>query len=337
MKLSRLIAGFFLAATLTAPMWGATPALPGTINYVEGQAAIGSQTLDAKSVGSTSLAAGQTLTTQNGKAEVLLTPGVFLRVGDDSAATLVSPSLTNTEVALSKGQAMVEVAEIHKDNLLRIQEDGTTAQLVKTGLYGFDADGGSVRVFKGQALVQDGDRQVKVKGGHEFNIQSANNTGKLKTTKFDKDQYESTDLYRFSNLRSEYLAEANADAARIYVAGGPGWYGPGWYWDPFFTAYTWIPGGGVLYSPFGWGFYSPWWVGYAPYYGGYPYRYARPYVAGHHGLGYVGHPVGGFRGAPRASAHSFGVMGGGLRGGGVMRGGFHGGGAFHGAGGGFHR
>ena len=40
----------------------------------------------------------------------------------------------------------------------------------------------------------------------------------------------------------QYLAEANVDAARVYYAGGPGWYGPGWYWDPFFTAYTWIPG-----------------------------------------------------------------------------------------------
>ena len=52
-------------------------------------------------------------------------------------------------------------------------------------------------------------------------------------------------------------AEADADTARLYVNGGPGWYGAGWYWDPWFSAYTFIPGAGIFYSPFGWGFYSP--------------------------------------------------------------------------------
>ncbi len=318
------IGSFFLAAILTAPAWAATPALPGTLNYVEGQAAIGSQTLSANSVGSANLQTGQTLTTQAGKAEILLTPGVFFRLGDNSAATMVSPALTNTEVALSKGQAMVEVAEIHNDNLLRVQQDGATTQMLKTGVYGFDADSGDVRVFKGEALVQDGDQQVKVKGGHELNV---NNPARLKPAKFDKAEYQASDLYRFSDLRSEYLAEANVDLANMYWPGGPGWY-----WDPLFYGYTWLPGDGMFYSPFGWGFYSPYWVGYAPYYYGRPYPYAgghgRPYVARHYGAGYgrpgyLGHPASGFRGPSHASvaAPHFGVMSGGFHGGGG--GGFH--------------
>jgi len=349
MRLSglKLIASFFLAAILSAPAWAATPALPGTLNYVEGQAAIGNQALTAKSVGSVDVQTGQTLTTETGKAEMLLTPGVFFRLGDNSAATLVSPSLTNTEVALNQGQAMVEVAEIHKDNLLRVQQNGATTQLLKDGLYAFDANDGAVRVFKGEALVQDGDRNIKVKGGHELDVKD---TASLKTTKFNKKTFEESDLYRFSNLRSEYLAEANVDAARVYFAGGPGWWGPGWYWDPFFTAYTWIPGDGIFYSPFGWGFYSPLWVSYAPYYRPFYGRYgtyetARPYL-GH------GAPLNAYRGraglesglrgpSPEvAGASHFGVMGEGFRGGGGFHGavGFHGGapgGGFHGSGGGF--
>ena len=340
MRLSglKLIASFFLAAVLSAPAWAANQALPGTLNYVEGQAAIGDQTLDAKSVGSVGLQTGQTLTTQTGKAEVLLTPGVFFRLGDNSAATMVSPNLTNTEVALNQGQAMVEVAEFYKQNLLQVQEDGATTQLLKEGLYAFDADNGDVKVFKGEALVQDGDRQIKVKQGHELELKNAS----LKTAKFDKNSFEQSDLYRFSSLRSEYLAEANVDAARVYVAGGPGWFGPGWYWDPFFTTYTWIPGGGILYSPFGWGFYSPLWVSYAPYYG--PFYGAYPYwAAGHpwgpnHGPIYGGHPAvagAGFRGPshPLASASHYGGVNEGFHGGAASGGGFHGGGF----GGGFHR
>lgn len=338
MRLSgiRLIASFFLAAVLSAPAWGATPALPGTLNYVEGQASIGNEVLNAKSVGSVDLAAGQTLTTGTGKAEVLMTPGVFLRLGDDSAVTMVSPSLTDTELALRKGQAMVEVDNIHKDNLLRVQQDGASTQLLKTGTYGFDASNGSVRVFKGEVLVQDKDRQVKVKSGHELALLNADPSAKLKTTKFDKSTYEDSDLYRFSNLRSEYTAEANVDAASMYWPGGPGWIGAGWYWDPGFYGYTWLPGDGIFMSPFGWGFYSPLWVGYSPYYRGYPYGggwargRGRPYVTGRPAYGrpaYMGNP--GFRGASRAAgAPHFGVMGGGFHGGGFHGGGF-GGGGFH--------
>ncbi len=341
----KLVASFFLAAILSAPAWGANSALPGTVNYVEGQTSIGKEALNAKSVGSTTLEAGQTLTTGNGKAEILMTPGVFFRVGEDSAATLVSPSLTNTEIALAKGQAMVEVDDIHRDNVLRIQEDGSTTQLLKTGIYGFDADSGDVLVLKGQALVQDGDREVKVKGGHELAV---NNTAKLKTTKFNKSRYEDTDLYHFSNLRSQYLAESNVNAAGMYWPGGPGWYGPGWYWDPFFWDYTWLPGEGMFFSPFGWDFYSPLWFGYYGPYPGYGYfgETARPYHPGHHGPSYslhnfTGHPSGGSMGPARVGGGGshFGVMGGGFHGGG---GGFHGGGGgFHSgggfAGGGFHR
>jgi hypothetical protein len=155
MRLSglKLLAGSVLAVILSVPAWAATPALPGTLNYVEGQASIGTEALNAKSVGSVDLQTGRTLTTETGKAEVLLTPGVFFRLGDNSAATLVSPDLTNTTIALNSGQAVVEVDEIHKDNLLRVQQDGATTQLLKVGVYGFDANNGAVRVFKGEALV----------------------------------------------------------------------------------------------------------------------------------------------------------------------------------------
>ena len=82
-------------------------ARPGSINYVEGQASIGPQVLSAASVGAVELGAGQTLTTQAGKVEILLTPGVFLRVADNSSVKMISPNLANTEVELNNGRAIV--------------------------------------------------------------------------------------------------------------------------------------------------------------------------------------------------------------------------------------
>ncbi|HEY1939637.1 MAG TPA: FecR domain-containing protein [Candidatus Angelobacter sp.] len=273
MKLSRitLFASSILAVILSAPAFAATDAhsaLPGTLNYVEGQANIGPNTLNADSVGSATLEPGQTLDTGNGKAEILLTPGVFLRVDDNSAVKMISPSITNTRVQLEQGRAMVEVAEIHDQNHLLVREDGVDTRLVKKGLYEFDADKQEVLVFDGKAQVQDGDRTVSVKGGKKVDM----NTGKPKAHGFDKDDYRQRDLYQWSSLRSSYLAEANVDAARVYVADGyygPGWIGSGWYWAPGFGGYTFIPSDGILYSPFGWGFYSPLVVYRAPFHYGF--------------------------------------------------------------------
>src|SRR5579862_10039257 len=101
----------FLAAILSVPAWGNNTdtrhnAVPGTLNYVEGQASIGDQTLDSKAVGIADLQNGQVLETGNGKAEILLTPGVYLRLGDNSSARMISNSLTNTQVMVNSGEAM---------------------------------------------------------------------------------------------------------------------------------------------------------------------------------------------------------------------------------------
>jgi FecR protein len=310
----QVIGGMILAGLTVIPALAADSALPGTVNYVEGKAAIGDQALNSKSVGSAQLEPGASLVTNTGKAEILLTPGVFLRVNDDSAVQLVSGALTNTEIRVERGSVLVEVDELHKENNLRVIDNGATTQLKKTGVYEFDADHAQVLVFKGEAEVQEGDQHQKVKGGHEVTFSDA----KLKSTGFDKDRYDKSDLYKFSSLRSQYLSEASADAAGYNVNAA---WAPGWFWDPWYSAYTFFPGAGFLYSPFGfgWGFYSPAWVGYygAPgfYYGhrGY-YNHGVPYTRAH----------GGF--APRASApHAMvGHIGGGFGGGG-----FHAGGGSH--------
>lgn len=82
------VASFFLAAILSAPAWCGDPsansASPGTLNYVEGQASMGAQALNFKSIGSADLQPGQSLTTEKGKFEALLTPGAFVRIGANS-------------------------------------------------------------------------------------------------------------------------------------------------------------------------------------------------------------------------------------------------------------
>lgn len=293
------------------------PGLPGAINYVEGQASVGAETLSPSSVGSVTLAPGQTLETQNGKVEVLLSPGVFLRVDDNSSVKMIDAGLADTTVAIDKGRAMVEGTDISKNNNIRVQMDGANARIVKNGLYEFNAGENAIHVFKGKAEVVYNDKKVNL--GNERQVVLTPNT-KLKANSFDARKYED-DLFRWSALRSGYLAEASADQARLYVNGGAGWVGPGWYWDPWFDSYTFLPGDGIFYSPFGWGFYSPFAVYHSPFfYGGYPaFGRPHPFDTFHYPYGHGFEPRGGFHG-PVGGFHGGGF--GGFRGG---VGGIHGG------------
>jgi hypothetical protein len=356
MKLSQVqgLASLFLAAVLALPLSLSVPAwasnnaspnsaVPGTLNYVEGQANVADQPIDHNSIGKTTLEVGQSLNTEAGKAEILLTPGVFLRAGDNTSVKMVNDSLTDTELRVDQGHAMIEVDQIYPQNDLRVQEGSATARILKPGLYDFDLQQNQMRVFDGEAMVQEGDKQIKLKADHELAVAS----GPEKTEKFDKKDFNGDDLYRWSSLRSDYVAEANVDAARVVVADGwgpywsAGFWGPGfgpwggWYWDPWFSAYTFMPVGGIFYSPFGWGFYSPGLVYRAPFYGGHFYHTfnaanVRAWGPGPHyatSMAYA-HGVYTGAGAERGAFHSGPVMAG-------ARGGF-GGGGFHGGDGGFH-
>jgi hypothetical protein len=248
--------------------WAAVPPNPGMLNYVEGRATLDGQLVQPKAAGTTAVEPGQVLATQDGRAEVLLTPGVFLRLGHDSAVRMISPGLTDTRVDVLKGEALVEAGNLHKENRINIRQDQASTTLLKNGLYAFNADRDTVAVFDGKASVQSNDQQVEVKGGREVNLNAP-----LKAKKFDKKALENSDpLYNWSKVRSEYLSEASAQMARTYVVNNSGWYGSGWYWDPWWHTWSFLPGAGVFYSPFGGAFYSPWAL-----YGGSAGYYYRPH------------------------------------------------------------
>jgi hypothetical protein len=256
---SKGVLGMGLAVLLGSFAAQAAPNLghPGIVNYVEGQVSVDGRQLTQRDVGSADIEQGQVLETGQGKAEVLLTPGVFLRVGNGSQIRMDNPGLTNTRVAVLKGQAMLEVTELFKQNNIQVGEDGATTTVEKRGLYEFDANRQLVAVEDGKAVVTEGDQHVNLKKGKETYL------AQLHAQSFDTKQHD--DLYNWSNLRSEYLAEAEVQSARTYLVGG-GWVGPGWYWNPWWGMYSFVPGAGILYSPFGWGFYSPALVYAAPVY-----------------------------------------------------------------------
>jgi len=270
-------------------------ALPGTVNFVEGQVSLDGRPLGTRQEGITQLQPNQSLSTNNGKVEMLLSPGVFVRLGGNSEVRLVSNGIVNPTIEVTRGEAMVEVDSKPNDGQLTVLEHGATASILKPGLYRFNIDQNQIAVLDGRLRVTENDKTKELGKGHEFNLTDP----KLKSVGFDVKAQD--DLYQWSSVRSSYLAEANQMTAQSAYTGYGPWWGPGWYWSPYFATWSWLPGDGFFYSPFGYPFFSP---GFAV--------YSRGFY--------------GYRGGFGARAGVSGFAGGSFRGAAVGGGGFHGGG-----------
>ena len=139
---------------LSAQQPGRTAA-PGTLNYFEGQVSIDGNAVNRNQVGYAQLQPNQILSTGNGKAEVLLSPGVFVRVGSNSGIRLVSADIAAPQVEVVGGEAMVEVDFIPKDARIHVLEHGADASIQKVGLYKFNSDAAQVAVIDGKLTVSE--------------------------------------------------------------------------------------------------------------------------------------------------------------------------------------
>jgi FecR protein len=294
----------------------------GMVNHVEGSVLLDGTTIQPKFGQFPAVGNGHTLVTKEGRAEVLLTPGVFLRLAENSSFRMISDRLSDTSLEVLSGEVLFEVSDLLKDNAVTVKYKDASVALEKHGLYRFDADSGTLEVYDGQARVTSGDKTMTAKKHKRVQLDAG-----LEAKNFDTKDTDA--FYRWASRRSEYIATANVSAA--HSAGASGFFSGGglgvssWAWNPWFGSFTYLPGAGYGYSPFGWAYYSPYTVGYlyspffSPYYNGgtyYPYG-----VAG--GGGRTTTPV---LAPERATPLNSGVIGGGSRGfsggGGVSGGGF---------------
>ena len=278
-----LCAGLLLFAVPALPQAYTVSAKPGVVNFVEGTVYLNGNKLSTKATRATFLAANDTLSTDAGKAEVLLSPGTFLRIGDDSEVRMVKLSLVDPQLEVEHGEAIVEVNGLVKDNSVQLISHGASITVSKDGLYRIAAPVAEKQpptfaVLSGKAAVAFGDKSINLGKNRETVL-----TDELKSAKFDSKKPD--DLYAWSNVRASYDAAASYQTASyvnnissgntVYSSGlfgGSGFNGfgsgsafsPGWYWADGFNSYAWLPGNSAFYNPFGYGFYGPGVVAYAP-------------------------------------------------------------------------
>ena len=83
----------------------------GLIHFFEGAVYLGDQSLESRLGRFPTVPQGGELRTAEGRAEVLLTPGVFLRMADRSAIRMVVNDLADTQVELETGAVIVDSGE----------------------------------------------------------------------------------------------------------------------------------------------------------------------------------------------------------------------------------
>lgn len=244
-------AGMLLAIAVAAGQ--GTVARPGAVNFIEGQVALEGQPLAAGSLEGTEVGAGQTLSTGQGKTEVLLTPGAFLRLGDHSAIKMLSQSAADPRVELVRGEASLEVVQLGAGRLEVLDGQGR-ASIERAGIYEFHAGQPSVAVIAGKARIEENDRSVELGKGRVLTW-SGDAAGDAAKSAHERTGGGS--LYAWSQERSQAAADASVHTAQALVACNPdNWHGAGWYWNPFLSSWAFLPENYSLSGPYGDMFFS---------------------------------------------------------------------------------
>lgn len=233
----------------------------GGVNFVEGAVTVARKNgTNGLLLRGDSLDVGDRVTTDaNGKAEILLNPGSFLRLGGNAAFEFKTTSLDNLELKLDRGSAILEVYAADEFKV-SVATPSMIYSLTKTGVYRIDipdSSGSSLKVWKGAAKVGT---EHDVEPGRAITTAGPNS---ISVAKFDRDKKDVLDVW--SKARSKELAKVSARLRREDLRGPltQGFLGRRWGFQNSFGLWIFNPlFGGYCFLPFGYGWSSPYGFGY---------------------------------------------------------------------------
>jgi len=203
----------------------------GLVNYVQGTANIKA---------TTSVPAGAPIETGPGGAvEILLNPGSYLRLGENSGAVIEQAELTDMALRITHGSAVIEAKGFDKKSPLRVTAGTEKIEIISDGVYSISDS--TVIVIDGK--IRDSETGVIYKKGYEIS-----DDGAVKT------KIVATPLEIWSRKRSEQIAAANVNIANS-LRNNPNVPLNVWLWAPAFGAFVYMPPWGYR-SPYGYTYRS---------------------------------------------------------------------------------
>lgn len=233
----------------------------GGVNFVAGVVGIVRKSgLSGRLIKGDSVEIGDRVSTAaDGRAEVLLNPGSYLRLGSGSAFEFKSTSLDNLQIRLDRGSAVLEV--FAGDGFtVTLSAPKAKFKLINSGVFRLDVDengAGTLSVWKGRAQVGRTAAGI-IKAGRTITISG----GSVATAKFERGKGDSLDqwskergkeLAKLSNslrqrdLRQVLLSSYNGRQWNMYDSFGL------WILDRSSGLYCFLPFGFGWFSPYGYG------------------------------------------------------------------------------------
>lgn len=251
----------------------------GGVNFTEGKVAVARN--DSRSgylIKGDQLQIGEKVSTgSEGRAEILLNPGSFVRLGENTEFEFVSTSLDDLKLKVMRGSAVFELIA-GDEFIVTVETPKGGFKAIESGIYRVDvsADGtAKLFVFGGRATVTDANASL-VKKGRKATID--NKTALVE--KFDRDDRDALDIW--SKSRAKELAKVNDKLRRddlrpslLNSYNNRGWgfsesFGL-WVFDRFSGQYCFLPFAYGWGSPYGyyygrdlWYFRMPRYVNYYP-------------------------------------------------------------------------
>jgi hypothetical protein len=242
----------------------------GGVNFTQGSVSVSraNKTGGLLITGDTVEIGDKVSTGANGRVEILLNPGSYLRLDANSSMEFKTTSLDDLQIKLDGGSAIFEVFATNEFTV-SIFAPSEKVKLIESGVYRIDiaGDGGfTVAVTEGKAMV--GATEVK-----EGRLATCNGTN-VAVTKFDRgkrDEFAAWSRSRAKDLAKTSSTLKNRDVRNSLMRsfGARRWnmfdsFGL-WVFDPFTRRYCFLPFGYGWNSPYGYGYGTNiWWYNLPP-------------------------------------------------------------------------
>lgn len=213
-----------LAPVLAFPAWSQSviSVYSGVIHLAEGSVYLDNRPVEQKPGRFEEIKPGSELRLEDGRAEVLLTPGVFLRMGEGSAIRMISNVLADTRVDLLHGPAIIDATEPSPQTSVTVAVGDAQVRVRRAGRYRFNSNPSELR-------VSDGDAEVTVAGGKPFEVNSGHlldlASGTLMRTSPIADDLDNWDRDRSEDIARGNLAGSQTPELGSYVDSSPSYPG----------------------------------------------------------------------------------------------------------------
>lgn len=178
----------------------------GVVHFFEGAVSVDGQPLEQRFGRFYDIKPGSEMRTDNGRAEVLLTPGVFLRVDENSSIRMLSNRLADTRVEFIGGAAALDSRNASPDAPVTVTTRAYEIRVNKPGYYRFNSAPAELRVKDGEAAVSISGKSVAVTAGHALSL-----AGGLSAHSIDANAEDGLD--RWTQERNDTIAAGNTLAA----------------------------------------------------------------------------------------------------------------------------